>query len=125
MSRTQLIIVNILLFVKTITYMKNKAGFIDNFFRHLDVGAVTEFLTKLINLETQPEGAGTLEVIFLTAPLDLKLLKPVMIAIDINCYWYPLLIILSIPQWLSEQEFIRKIIRKFDVKFVHVSRILC
>ena len=42
--------------------MKNKAGFIDNFFRHLDVGAVTEFLTKLINLESQPEGAGTLDV---------------------------------------------------------------
>jgi hypothetical protein len=68
---------------ETITYMKNKAGFIDNFFRHLDVGAVTEFLTKLINLESQPEGAGTLD-------------------------------------WLSEQEFIRKIIRKFDVQFVHM-----
>ena len=45
--------------------MKNKTGFINNFFRHLDVGAVTEFLTKLINLETQPEGAGTLEASYI------------------------------------------------------------
>lgn len=46
---------------KSLSYMKNKENFLDRFLKHLSNPAISDFLTKIINIEGQPEGEGTLK----------------------------------------------------------------
>jgi hypothetical protein len=57
-------VISCLLLVKMkemLAYMKSQPNFLTKLLKHLNVPAVTDFLTKLINLETQPEAQGTLQ----------------------------------------------------------------
>jgi hypothetical protein len=57
-------VISCLLLVKMkemLVYMKSQPNFLAKLLKHLNVPAVTDFLTKLINLETQPEAQGTLQ----------------------------------------------------------------
>jgi serine/threonine-protein phosphatase 6 regulatory subunit 1 len=57
-------VISCLLLVKMkemLAYMKSQPNFLAKLLKHLNVPAVTDFITKLINLETQPEAQGTLQ----------------------------------------------------------------